>query len=65
MNAVKKMGEIIKEMAHLTKDNSSMACAKFVVFCNAVGDNPFMAGAFHGVSERDVVINVEVTRLVL
>ncbi len=61
MNAVKKMGEIIKEMAHLTKDNSSMACAKFVVFCNAVGDNPFMAGAFHGVSERDVVINVGVS----
>lgn len=61
MNAVKKMGEIIKEMAHLTKDNSSMACAKFVVFCNAVGDNPFMAGAFHGVSERNVVINVGVS----
>lgn len=61
MNAVKKMGQIIKEMAHLTKDNSSMACAKFVVFCNAVGDNPFMAGAFHGVSEGDVVINVGVS----
>ncbi|WP_250278611.1 PFL family protein [[Clostridium] colinum] len=61
MNAVKKMGKIIKEMAYLTKDNSSMACAKFVVFCNAVGDNPFMAGAFHGVSERDVVINVGVS----
>lgn len=61
MNAVKKMGQIIKEMAYLTKDNSSMACAKFVVFCNAVGDNPFMAGAFHGVSERDVVINVGVS----
>nr|WP_317356574.1 PFL family protein [uncultured Tyzzerella sp.] len=61
MNAVKKMGEIIKQMAYLTKDNSSMACAKFVVFCNAVGDNPFMAGAFHGVSERDTVINVGVS----
>ena len=48
MDAVKTMGEIIKEMAYLTKDNSSMACAKFVVFCNAVEDNPFMAGAFHG-----------------
>ena len=55
------MGEIIKQMAYLTKDNSSMACAKFVVFCNAVGDNPFMAGAFHGVSERDTVINVGVS----
>ncbi len=61
MNAVKKMGEIIKEMAFLTKDNSSMACAKFVVFCNAVEDNPFMAGAFHGVGERDLVINVGVS----
>lgn len=61
MDAVKKMGEIIKEMAFLTKDNSSMACAKFVVFCNAVEDNPFMAGAFHGVGERDAVINVGVS----
>lgn len=61
MDAVKKMGEIIKEMAFLTKDNSSMACAKFVVFCNAVEDNPFMAGAFHGVGERDLVINVGVS----
>lgn len=61
MNAVKKMGSIIKEMAQLTKDNGSMACAKFVVFCNAVGDNPFMAGAFHGVGEREAVINVGVS----
>lgn len=61
MNAVKKMGEIIKEMAFLTKHDSSMACAKFVVFCNAVEDNPFMAGAFHGVGERDMVINVGVS----
>ncbi len=61
MDAVKTMGEIIKEMAYLTKDNSSMACAKFVVFCNAVEDNPFMAGAFHGVGERDTVINVGVS----
>ncbi|MBR6401454.1 MAG: PFL family protein [Firmicutes bacterium] len=61
MNAVRKMGEIIKEMAYLTKDNNAMACAKFVVFCNAVEDNPFMAGAFHGVGERDRVINVGVS----
>jgi hypothetical protein len=55
------MGETIKEAAFLTKDNSSMACAKFVVFTNAVEDNPFMAGAFHGVGERDNVINVGVS----
>jgi len=61
MNAVKEMGEVIKEMAFLTRNNNSMACAKFVVFCNAVGDNPFMAGAFHGVGERDLVINVGVS----
>ncbi len=61
MDAVKLMGEIIKEAAFLTKDNSSMACAKFVVFCNAVEDNPFMAGAFHGVGEKDNVINVGVS----
>ncbi len=61
MNAVRKMGEIIKEMAFLTKENNAMACAKFVVFCNAVEDNPFMAGAFHGVGERDRVINVGVS----
>lgn len=61
MDAVKLMGETIKEAAFLTKDNSSMACAKFVVFSNAVEDNPFMAGAFHGVGERDNVINVGVS----
>ncbi len=61
MDSVKRLGEIIKEMAFLTKDNSSMACAKFVVFCNAVEDNPFMAGAFHGVGEKDMVINVGVS----
>jgi uncharacterized protein (UPF0210 family) len=61
MDAVKLMGETIKEAAFLTKDNSSMACAKFVVFTNAVEDNPFMAGAFHGVGERDNVINVGVS----
>lgn len=61
MDAVKKMGHIILDMAEKTKDNSSMACAKFVVFCNAVEDNPFMAGAFHGVGEKDKVINVGVS----
>lgn len=61
MDAVKKMGEIIKEAAELTKDNECMGCAKLVVFCNAVEDNPFMAGAFHGVGEKDCVINVGVS----
>ncbi|MBR1443531.1 MAG: PFL family protein [Firmicutes bacterium] len=61
MNAIRKMGQIIKEMAYLTKDDSSMACAKFVVFCNAVEDNHFMAGAFHGVGERELVINVGIS----
>lgn len=61
MNAVKLMGQIIKEASALTADNSSMACAKLVVFANAVEDNPFMAGAFHGVGEADCVINVGVS----
>ncbi|MDF7671088.1 PFL family protein [Orbaceae bacterium ESL0721] len=61
MDAVKQMGQIIKEAAELTADNSSMACAKLVVFANAVEDNPFMAGAFHGVGEADCVINVGVS----
>lgn len=61
MDAVKRMGEIIKEAAALTADNNSMACAKLVVFANAVEDNPFMAGAFHGVGEADCVINVGVS----
>jgi uncharacterized protein (UPF0210 family) len=61
MNIVRKLGFTIKEMAILTKDNDSSACAKFVVFANAVGDNPFMAGAFHGVSERESVVNVGVS----
>lgn len=61
MNAVKKMGEIIIETAELTKDRDSIGCAKLVVFCNAVEDNPFMAGAFHGVGEADCVINVGVS----
>jgi len=61
MNAVKKMGEIIIETAELTKDRDSIGCAKLVVFCNAVEDNPFMAGAFHGVGEADCIINVGVS----
>ncbi|WP_462424486.1 DUF711 family protein [Fusobacterium ulcerans] len=61
MNAVKKMGEVILETAELTRDRDSIGCAKLVVFCNAVEDNPFMAGAFHGVGEADCVINVGVS----
>lgn len=61
MDAVKKMGEIINKTAVLTKEKDSIGCAKFVVFCNAPDDNPFMAGAFHGVGERDCVINVGVS----
>lgn len=61
MNAVKEMGEIILKTAELTKDRDCIGCAKLVVFCNAVEDNPFMAGAFHGVGESDCVINVGVS----
>lgn len=61
MDAVKLMGEIIKESAELTKDRDSIGCAKLVVFCNAPDDNPFMAGAFHGVTEADKIINVGVS----
>lgn len=61
MDAVKRIGEIVKETAELTKDRECIGCAKFVVFCNAVEDNPFMAGAFHGVGEADCVINVGVS----
>ncbi|HFL3681553.1 TPA: PFL family protein [Clostridioides difficile] len=61
MDAVKEMGEIIKETAELTKDAKGFGCAKLVVFCNAVEDNPFMAGAFHGVGEDDRIINVGVS----
>ena len=61
MDAVKIMGEIIKETSYLTREQGSIGCAKFVVFANAVEDNPFMAGAFHGVGEADVVINVGVS----
>ncbi len=61
MDAVKKAGEIIKTTAHLTADSGSYGCAKFVVFANPVEDNPFMAGAFHGVGEPECVINVGVS----
>lgn len=61
MDAVRLMGDIIKETARLTKDNDSIGCAKLVVLCNAPDDNPFMAGAFHGVTEKDAVINVGVS----
>lgn len=61
MDAVKLMGEIVKETAERTKEQDSMGCAKLVVFCNAPDDNPFMAGAFHGVTEADKVINVGVS----
>ena len=61
MDAVKLMGEIVKETAEYTKDNGSLGCAKLVVFCNAPDDNPFMAGAFHGVTEADAIINVGVS----
>ena len=61
MDAVKLIGEKIVETATLTKDRDSIGCAKFVVFCNAPDDNPFMAGAFHGVTEADAIINVGVS----
>lgn len=61
MDAVKLMGDIIKQTAEFTRDRDSIGCAKLVVFCNAVEDNPFMAGAFHGVGERECVINVGVS----
>ncbi|MBR7056506.1 MAG: PFL family protein [Oscillospiraceae bacterium] len=61
MDAVAKMGRVIKETAALTADRDGLGCAKLVVFANAVEDNPFMAGAFHGVGEPDCVINVGVS----
>ena len=61
MDAVRLMGEIIKATAEKTKKNDSLGCAKLVVLCNAPDDNPFMAGAFHGVTEGDAVINVGVS----
>lgn len=61
MNAVRDLGQVVKKTAELTKDQKGFGCAKLVVFCNAVEDNPFMAGAFHGVGEADRVINVGVS----
>lgn len=61
MDAIAQMGRIIKKTAELSKDSDGFACAKLVVFANAVEDNPFMAGAFHGVSEGECVINVGVS----
>lgn len=61
MDAVKLLGEIVLQTAEYTKERDSLGCAKLVVFCNAPDDNPFMAGAFHGVSEADSVINVGVS----
>jgi uncharacterized protein (UPF0210 family) len=61
MDAVKLLGEIIVDTAWMTKEKDSLGCAKLVVFCNAPDDNPFMAGAFHGVTEADAIINVGVS----
>ena len=61
MDAVRLLGETVKKTSELTKDVDCIGCAKLVVFCNAPDDNPFMAGAFHGVTEPDVVINVGVS----
>ena len=61
MNAVRRMGEVVKKTADLTRDQDALGCAKLVVFCNPVQDNPFMAGAFHGVTEPETVINVGVS----
>ncbi len=61
MDAVKLMGEIVQKTAEFTKENDSLGCAKLVIFCNAPDDNPFMAGAFHGVTEADAIINVGVS----
>ncbi len=61
MDAVAKMGEIIKRAAYLTRENQSIGCAKFVVFANVPEDNPFMAGAFHGVGEGEAVVSVGVS----
>ncbi|MBU5472444.1 MAG: PFL family protein [Clostridiales bacterium] len=61
MDGVRLMGEILLELAELSKDRDSVDCMKLVVFCNAPDDNPFMAGAFHGVTEADAIINVGVS----
>ena len=62
MDAVALMGKQVLESAKLTKDKQCIGAAKLVVFCNAVEDNPFMAGAFHGVGESDTVLSVGVFR---
>ncbi|WP_054949769.1 PFL family protein [Numidum massiliense] len=61
MDAIYEMGQVIKQLAHNTRDTRSLGCAKLVVFCNPVEDNPFMAGAFHGAGEPECVINVGVS----
>ena len=61
MDAVREMGVIVKRTAELTKDRDGLGCAKLVIFCNAVEDNPFMAGAMHGVGEAECVLNVGVS----
>ena len=61
MDAVRLMGQMVKETAQYTKEQDYLGCAKLVVFCNALDDNPFMAGAFHGVTEADAIINVGVS----
>lgn len=61
MDAVRRIGHIVKDAAELTREQGGLACAKFVCFANAVEDNPFMAGAFHGVGEPEAVINVGVS----
>jgi hypothetical protein len=61
MDAVMKMGEIIKQTALLTADRDGLGCAKLVVFCNVPEDNPFMAGAFHGIGEPEYVLNIGVS----
>src|SRR5258706_8339767 len=61
MDAVARVGRLIKDAAERTRDRSGLACAKFVCFANSVEDNPFMAGAFHGVGEPEAVINVGVS----
>ncbi|CAB1250690.1 PFL family protein [Clostridium sp. MT-14] len=61
MDAVKDMGKVVKKTAYLTRKDDSIGCAKLVIFSNAVEDNPFMAGAFHGIGEADAIINVGVS----
>ena len=61
MDCVREMGEVIKRTAELTRDRDAIGCAKLVIFANAPGDNPFMAGAFHGVSEAEKVVSVGVS----